>query len=133
MSIISVRAALSTKLNGMTPVLSTAWENVPFEPETGTPYQAAFVLPSLENPTMGDDYHRLIGIFQISLKYPLNAGTATAEARAELIKTTFKRGTSMTSGAVTVIVEKTPEISQGRAEDDRWVIPIKIRWFASIN
>jgi hypothetical protein len=133
MSIVSVRAALSTKLNGMTPALSTAWENVPFTPVTGTPYQSAFVLPSVENPTMGDDYHRLIGIFQVSLKYPLNAGTATSEARAELIKTTFKRGTSMTSGAVTVIVEKTPEISQGRAEDDRWVIPIKIRWFASIN
>jgi len=133
MSIVSVRAALQTQLNNMTPALATAWEGVKYDPVDGTPYQAVYVMPSVENPTMGDDYHRLIGIFKINLFYPTMVGTATAEARAELIKTTFARGTSLTSGGITVRIEKTPEIMQGRADGDRWMIPINIRWFAGVH
>jgi len=132
MSIVSVRAALQTKLNGMA-ALATAWENVPYTPVAGTPYQAAYVLAAEpDNPTLGDGFYREQGIFQVSLFYPLQAGTATAEARAQLIRTTFKRGTSMTSGSVTVIVDKTPEIGQGRVDGDRWHIPVKIRWSAGV-
>lgn len=134
MSIVLVRSALQAKLNAMSPSLATAWENVPYTPVEGTPYQAAYVMPATpENPTMGDDYYREQGIFQISLFYPIQVGTAVAEARAELIRTTFKRGTSMTSGGVTVRIDKTPDISPGRRDDDRWHIPVKIRWFAGIN
>jgi hypothetical protein len=132
MSIISVRTALEAKLNAMTPSIQTSWENVPYTPVSGTAYQAAYLLPVTENPTMGDDHHRLIGIFQINLFYPLLTGTLTAATRAELIKTTFKRGTSMTSGSVTVIVERTPDIGQGRPDGDRFMIPIKIRWYAEV-
>ena len=133
MSIILVRAALQSKLDGMSPSLQTAWENFKYDPVDGTPYQAAYLLSSPENPTIGDGYYRLIGIFQINLYYPLLEGTATAEARAELISTTFKRGTSMASGGITTRIEKTPEIMPGRADGDRWMIPIKIRFFAGVN
>lgn len=134
MSIVSVRAALETKLNGMTPALQTVWENIPYIPVAGTPYQQAWLLPaSPENPTLGDNFYREQGIFQISLMYPLQGGTATAAARAELIRTTFKRGTSMVSGSVTVRIDRTPEISPGRVDGDRFSIPVKIRWFAGIN
>ncbi len=132
MSIISVRAALEAKLNAMTPALATAWENVPYTPVSGTAYQAAYVLPVTENPTMGDDHHRLAGIFQVNLFYPLQTGTLTAATRAELIKTTFKRGTTMVSGSVSVIVERTPDIGQGRVDGDRFMIPVKIRWYADV-
>lgn len=132
MSIISARAALEAKLNAMTPALATSWENVPYTPVSGTAYQAAYLLPVTENPTMGVDYHRLAGIFQINLFYPLQAGTLTAATRAELIKATFKRGTTMTSGSIKVIVDRTPEIGQGRPDGDRWMIPVKIRWWAEV-
>jgi len=132
MSIISVRAALQSKLESIPGSVDVAWENFKYDPVDGTPYQAAYVLHTVENPTMGDGFHRLIGVFQINLYYPLKEGTATAEARAELIKTTFKRGTSMTSGGVTTRIERTPEINQGRADGDRWMIPVKIRWFADV-
>ena len=133
MSIVVVRAALQTKLNGMA-ALATAWENVGYTPVAGVPYQAAYVMPAIpDNPTFGDDYYQEQGIFQISLFYPLQVGTAVAEARAQLIRSTFKRGTSMTSGAVTVRIDKTPEIGAGRVDGDRWHIPVKIRWFAGIT
>jgi hypothetical protein len=132
MSIISVRAALEAKLNAMTPALATSWENVPYTPVSGTAYQAAYLLPVTENPTMGADHHRLAGIFQVNLFYPLLTGTLTAATRAELIKATFKRGTTMTSGSIKVIVDRTPEIGQGRPDGDRWMIPVRIRFFADI-
>ena len=131
MSIVSVRAALETKLNGITPALATEWENVPYTPVAGTAYQKTFLLTATpSNPTMGDGFYREQGIFQITLMYPIQTGSATIAARAELIRTAFKRGTSMISGAVTVKIESTPEISPGRVDGDRFAVPVKIRWFA---
>lgn len=132
MSITSVRAALETQLATITPAIATAYENAPYTPVSGTPYQAAYLLPVTENPTMGDGYYRLAGIFQITLFYPLQTGPAAAAARAELIRTAFKRGTSMVSGSVTVIVERTPDILQGRVDGDRWALPVRVRFFAGI-
>ena len=133
MSISSVRTALETKLNAMTPKISLAWQNVPFTPVTGTPYAACYLMPATpENPTLGDGYYREQGILQVSLFYPLQAGPQTAEIRADLIRATFSRGTAMTSGSVKVIVNRTPEIGQGRVDGDRWMIPIKVVWQAGI-
>ena len=148
MSISSVRIALESKLSAMTPSLSTAWENVSFTPVTGTPYQRAYLMPATPaNPTMGDGYYREQGIFQVTLMYPLQAGPKTAADRAELIRAAFKRGTSITidgidnwydyffspfGGITTTIVDRTPEIGQGRVDGDRWALPVKIRWYAGI-
>lgn len=133
MSITSVRAALEAKLNAMTPALAIAWQNVGYTPVTGTPYQACFLLPAIpSNPTVGDGFYREQGIFQISLFYPLLTGAQAAEARAQLIRTAFKRGTVMISGAVEVMVDTTPEIGQGRADDDRWHVPVRVRWSAGV-
>ena len=133
MSIASVRTALEAKLNAMSPAIATAWQNVGYTPVTGTPYQACFVMPATpSNPTVGDGFYREQGIFQISLFYPLLAGAQAVEARAQLIRTTFKRGTAMTSGSVSVLVDTTPEIGQGRADDDRWHVSVKIRYSAGI-
>jgi hypothetical protein len=133
MSIVSIRAALESKLNGISPALATAWENAPYTPITGTAYQRVWLLVAEPgNPTFGDDYYREQGILQVTLYYPLQTGSGTAAARADLIRTTFKRGTSMTSGSNTVIVYRTPEISNGRVEGDRWALPVRIRWYAGI-
>ena len=133
MSLIAVRIALESKLSAMTPSLSTAWENVPFTPVTGVPYAAAYLMPATPaNPTMGDGYYREQGIFQVTLMYPLQAGPKTAADRAELIRAAFKRGTTLTKSTVSVIIERTPEIGQGRVDGDRWALPVKIRWYAGI-
>jgi len=133
MPIASIRTALESQLNSITPAISLAWQNVPFTPVTGTPYAACFLMPATpDNPTLGDGFYREQGLLQVSLFYPLQAGPQTAEARASLIRATFKRGTAMTSGSVKVLIDRTPEIGQGRVDDDRWMIPVKIRWSAGI-
>jgi hypothetical protein len=44
MSLAQVRAALETALNSISPAIDTAWENAPYTPVDGTPYQQATLL-----------------------------------------------------------------------------------------
>jgi hypothetical protein len=133
MSISSIRVALETHLNTISPAIQYAYENVPFTPTTGVPYALVYLLPATPaNPTMGDGYYREQGIFQVTLMFPLQAGPKTAADRAEKIREAFKRGTTLTSGSIQVIIDRTPEISQGRVDGDRWSVPCKIRWFSSV-
>ena len=132
MSVIKIRAALETALNGMTPALETAWENVPFTPVTCTPYQQVNLLfANPFNPEMGP-LQQQSGYMQVMLLYPIDTGTAAINARAELIKATFPRAATFTSGGVIVTIEKTPEIAPGRVDVDRYAIPVKIRFYSNI-
>jgi len=132
MSVVKIRAALETALNSMSPALSTAFENTLFVPVAGTAYQQAHVLfASPDNSEFGSRY-REMGFMQVKLMYPLSVGTATVAARAELIRTTFARGNTFTSGGVTTIVNKTPEIRPGNVEGDRYAVPVIIEFYANI-
>jgi len=131
MSVVACRAALETALNGMT-ALATAYENAPYTPIAGTPYQQVHILFADPDNLEYGRSHRELGYMQVKLMYPLQAGTATIATRAELIRTTFYRGASFTSGGVTVIVEKTPEVGSGQVEGDRWAVPVRVRFFANI-
>lgn len=133
MSIVSVRAALETALNNMTPSLQTAWENVEFITTAGTPYQRVkLLLAAPENPSFGGSLYREHGFLSITLAYPLQVGVKDAQAMAELIRTTFARGNSFTNGGINVIIDRTPEILQGFPEGDRYVLPVRVRFFANI-
>ena len=129
----SIRAALESKLATITPAISTAYENVTFTPVTGTAYQACYTMPAEPyNGTLGDGFYREQGIFQVSLFYPQGVGPNTAETRAGLIRAAFKRGTVLTSGSVKVQINDTPYIGQGRADGDRWMVVVRVRWSAGI-
>lgn len=131
MSLVKVRAALETALNGMSPSLATAWENSPYSPVVGTPYQRVYLLAAEpENPEMGT-YTIDRGYLQISLSYPLDAGPSAAAARAELIRSTFKKNNNFTASGLTTVIERTPEIAPARIEDNRYVVPVKVRFRAS--
>ncbi len=114
--------------------MSTAWENVSFTPpEIGTPYQRVYLMPAEpDNREIGTIYQER-GIFQISLLYPLQAGTAVVMDRASLIRSVFFRGASFTNSGVTVTITKTPEIGQGTVDGDRWFVPVKCRFSAFIS
>ncbi|MCJ7808595.1 MAG: DUF4128 domain-containing protein [Dehalococcoidia bacterium] len=133
MSIVSIRVALETHLNSLTPSIATAWESVPFTPVTGTPYQqvnTAFANP--ENPTLGDAMYRIKGMMLVQLSYPPNTGTKAASTRADLLVNHFKRATSLTSGGVTVLIDKTPSIAPAIIDGDRYKIPVSIYFTADI-
>ena len=130
MSLPAVRQALETALNGMSPSLPTAWQNVAFTPTPGVAYQRAYLLAAEpDNIEIGPGYTER-GFLQIDLCYPLGNGPASAEARAELIRTTFRRGASFTASGTTVNIERTPEIAPAQVEDDAFVVRVRVRFYA---
>lgn len=134
MSSLVIRSLLETALAAMSPSLATQYENVPYSPVVGTPYQRVNLL--LTEPAaieMTGHFHREQGFLQVTLAYPLDTGAGAAQTRAELIRSTFYRGKTFTSGAVTVMIERHPEIAPARIEDDRYEIPVRIRFYANIR
>ena len=135
MSSVKVKAALETALAAMVPALATAWPNVAFTPplNSSTPWQRADVLfAAPEDLEIGSTYHREQGVFLVTLFYPLQTGSGAAQARAELLRSIFYRGATFTNAGVAVTIEQTPEISAGSADGDRWVIPVRIRFYSNI-
>ena len=131
-TIAAVRDALETALASMTPPLATAFENIGYQPVVGTPYQAVNLLAAQPNNLeMGPGYHEQ-GILQVSLYYPKDGGPKDAQDRVELIRAKFARGASFVAGGVTTTIPLTPEVAPARIDDDRYVIPVKIRFQARI-
>lgn len=127
MSNINIRRAFEKRLALMTPALSTQYENVAFTPVANVPYQKAFLLPAEpENPTMGDAYRRYVGVFQVTLCYPINTNALAIQTRAEAIANHFKRATSMIEAGQTVLVLRTPTISAAFVTDDRYNVVVSI-------
>lgn len=134
MSQAIIRQALENKLATLSPVLSTAYENDDFKPLANTPYQAVHLLSATpDNQTISQYYYKEVGVFQVTLRYPIGGGAALAQARAELTKTHFKRGTTITNGALRVIITKTPNISPAFNSDGRYFVPIRIYYECDIN
>lgn len=134
MSLPALRAALEVALAAVTPTMPTAYENSGYTPVVGTPYQAVHLLPAdPDDIEMTGALYSEVGILQVSLFYPLGAGSAAASARAEIIRSTFYRGASFTSGDVTVTIRRTPAIYPAMTEEDRFMIPVRIPYFAHIS
>jgi len=133
MALVEIRTALETKLNALTPTLATAWESVPFTPVVGTAYQQVnLMIADTLNPTLGGTHYRIKGFMQVLLCYPPNAGATTAATSADLLVNHFKRGTSLTSGGITVIIDKTPSIAPALIDGVLYKIPVSIYFSADI-
>ena len=134
MSMSTVRKLLETQLNSVSGDIDTAFENVRFSPVHGTPYQAVALLPgATQNPSYGDDFKREVGIFQVSVMYPLNAGPAAAQARVETIRAAFKRGLALTDGLVRVLINASPYQSPGRPGAGWFSIAVSVPYYADIS
>ena len=134
MSQLSIKNAFETAIAAMTPTLDTAYANADHTPVTGTPFQKVFFLPATpDNTEQGVTNYREQGLVQVALCYPLNEGELSALTRAELLKTTFKRGTTLVKDGITINVIDTPTIMAGFKDSDRWVIPVRIFYQACIS
>lgn len=104
-----IRAALETRLNSLSPAISTAWENVEFTPVVGTPWQRVNILwASPDNTTLGCSRRFERGILQVTLNYPVNKGASAIDDRVNLLIGHFYRGLSMIHGGQTVRIMSTP-------------------------
>lgn len=133
MSYQIIKSLLETHLDSLHPRIRTTWESVPFTPEVGELYQRAFLLPAnTQNPTMGDDHHREIGIFQVSVCAPLGEGAGIALERAELIRWWCKRGTTLEGSGLVVRMLSTPSLAAAIHEPTVYVIPVSINFTCDV-
>ena len=110
---------------------NTAYENVPFTPVSTQPYQLSRLVPlSVENPTLGDNYHREVGFYQVVLSYPKGQGVGALSTMADKVKDYFKRGTTLVEATDKIVVDRTPEISPVYINDTRAEITIRIRYYS---
>ena len=134
MSLPLIRAALEKKLALLSPALVTSYENVPFNSVSGIPYQRVnLMLATPDNSMIGGFMYREMGIFQVSLCYPLSTGPANAEAKAQALRLHFRRGTSLIEGTLTINIISTPRVSPAMVDIDRYVIPVSIPWQCDIT
>lgn len=136
MSATKVRVALETALAAMTPALATIWENKSSAaPVRGTPWQEPTILFSRPgNTALGANYYQERGVFQVALHYPSGNGAGAAEARAELIRAAFPRGSSFTSSGVSVRIPQTPRIGKGFTDTNHqeWILPVTVSFEADV-
>lgn len=133
MSQVLIAKAIEDRLDAMSPPLATAKDNTNFRPQVNVPYQETALLPaSPDNSTMGQAHYREVGLYQVTLCYPKGTGAGEARARAELIKTQFKRGTTMEESGLTIIVIRTPTISPPFIDGDRYKIAVSIYYECDI-
>lgn len=129
-----IRALLETRLDTLLPAIPTVKENTAYVPVKGTNYQRVFVLMGqTENPTLGDGFKRERGIFQVNLYFQESVGTGASTARAEAIKTLFKRGTTLEQGSVRVQVYASPYAAQGSNNDGFFMLPVSVPFTADVH
>ncbi len=134
MSLSDVAIALETGLNAISPSIDTAWENIDYDPVVGTPYQRVYFMPAdPDNSEVGGDIYRQDGIFQVNLFYPLKTGPSESTARAQLIRTTFKRGSTFSKNGINANIDATPKIKHGRVDNGWWMVPVEINFFAHLT
>lgn len=127
--IVLIKKAFEKHLDLITPKISTAYEGVSFTPVVGQPHQRVQLVPQRpDNRTLGDDYYRDQGQFQVFLSYPNGKGTAEILTRAQLIKNHFKRGTTLTEGNQVINIMLTPQISGISPIGDRLILPVLISY-----
>lgn len=122
MSNATIRRLLETQLNAATPTtIKTSFENMAFTPTAGTLWQRAELLPAAPiDPELGNSHlRRDMGIFQVTVYGPKNAGSAEVQARIAALRDAFPRGLSLTSAGVLLRLLQSPSVSAA-IPNDAW-------------
>ncbi len=131
MTRLAIRRGLETKLASITP--TTQFENTELDNNVREAEQEAYLMFARpENPTMGDTHYRQFGVFQITLRYPLNEGSTAIGEQADILAAEFHRGLSVIADGVTTVIYETPEIGEGRKIEGKWVVVVRVRFHADI-
>ena len=122
-----ISAALDARTNSLS--LPTAWENIAFQPVTGTLYIRPTLMPAdtvqAGLGSSGLDEH--LGIYQIDIIASGSTGKGEATIKADAIADHFKRGLVLTYNGVNVRLSKTSR-GVGKRDEAFFVIPIFITY-----
>ena len=93
---LRIRQALEKAVLAVAPAIDTAFENTTFKPRAGEPYQQLHFLPAKpEAAVIDDSISEVLGVFQITLRYPAGEGVKNVLERARLYEKAFKVGVKL--------------------------------------
>ena len=130
-----IRAALESHLAGTSGLPSIAYENVAFEPTTGTSFLKVQYLPTATRPAVRglNPQLRYQGIFAVTVFTPEGKGPAVADDYSNKVIDAFAATTdiSFTNGdAETIKVSiDYAERQQGIIDSPWYFVPINIGWY----
>lgn len=111
----------------------TAYQNASYQVVSGVPYQLINMTTfKPDEPTQGGGYYREHGVFQVTLVYPVGTGIGSIMTRAELIRSYFKKGLTLSNSGVTTVIDVTPEFGYLQGSSDNISLPVKIGYRADI-
>lgn len=129
-------ASAAPGVGGVISAKLTAWEGTHFKPHAGVPTQRVhFIFSEPFNPSYGDGSSVLTresGFMQVTLFYPNGFGTRDVMSRAQLIKSTFPRGSSFSSNGTIVHIDGTPEMMNGVPVEEHFAVPVRIPFWADV-
>lgn len=137
MSDQSIMAALQARLAvfASTKGLNVAYEGVPFTPDATKTHLADFLLPvSTENPSLGRDHRRYVGIYQVDVDAPTGSNVVTLRNLANDLAAHFPRGQTLThvSSGTKVLITRTPSISPLITDGGRMKRAVSVRYQSDV-
>lgn len=129
MSLSKIYKGFYTKLN----TIVTVVEGQEYTPIVNTPYQELYLLPSSDdNIFINEAGYQSLGLFQISLYYPISGGMGAMLERVEDIKAVFKSDFSFVEDGLRVNILRDLEVVNLGVDGDRFVYAIRVKYKALV-
>jgi hypothetical protein len=130
-----IRAALETHLSNVSGIPSVAYENVSFEPQTGTSFLQVMFLPTERRPAVRglNPQQRYQGVFSILVHTPEGKGPNEADDYANTLLEAFEATTDISftnSNLETINVSLDyAERQQGILDSPWYYVRVDIGWY----
>ena len=128
MSQKEIKVALDKAIGLLSGDIQTEYENIAFTPTAGIPYQQLHFLPAINASieiTGPGSIHR--GIYQITLKYPVNKGVNPPLDKAESIIKAFPKSRVLVEND-TVVICGLPGYRKLGVDGDRYIYAVSIEY-----
>ena len=126
-----IRAALESHLSTVVDLPEIAYENVPYNPTTGTSYIQPMYFPVTRRPAVRgrNPQQRYDCLFAINCYAPEGNGPSAADTLAKNVLEAFEATTSITLNGTTVSIDYA-ERQQGILNSPWFFIPVNISCYA---
>lgn len=130
-----IRAALETHISNTADLPDIAYENVAFEPTTGTSFIRVMYLPTVTRPAVRglNPQLRYQGVFAVTVFTPEGNGPSTADGYVNKVIDAFQATTDISftnaeSETIKLSIDYA-ERQQGLIDSPWYYVPINIGWY----
>ena len=122
-----IRAALESKLAGISGIPDIAWENVNFNPTTGSSYVVARLVPTIREPAHRGKNPQMYyqGYFLLECYVPEGLGPSAADDLADLIIDNFEATTDINTAGCDLHI-RYAERDLGVVENAHFMVAVRI-------